>query len=752
MSSVSLTNEYLQVLVCAGGLALSPTGSQSGPATIRIELLGAMRREATIVECADERRGKGRSLVLKHGDRITTATIHDQDPFVYLESHVENASGEPVVFDQIRVADLVFESSEGADASKWSTLGSGGMKPAGTPENSFAYYAVADVASRNGVVCAWLTQQRGLGAMLPVYKDGQLRVGAELEFGNLRIQPNQARETDTLVIGFFSDVRLGLERFADEVAQTYDIHLKPKPDVFCTWYARRHSADGALTEDALAVNAAFAKAHLQPFGLNVFQIDDHWQADSHSKSTVDENLDKGPIKIFKETNTNYPSGMPLAAEKLRRDGFVPGIWYMPFAAESKGAATDFPPEIFAKDPETGKPISNTRWSGATIDSTSPDGEAFLRDRFQRIQKWGYSYIKVDGLHLGAPSHNIYVHRIPAGKSLRPAVLHNPDKTFIEGYRYGLKMLREETPGTFVLGCTSTQNMVSFAPIFGMVDAMRVGPDNDLATKGDWKELVFGADFAGNLWFLNNRVWYNDPDPFYVRESNPLAKARWMASWLAVSGAMNTTSERYGELPPERLDIIKRTLPAHDFPARPVDILEHEKPALWIVGNDRLHIVGLFNWDEKNSTTIACDPARMGLDTSKKYDVFDFWANRYLGTVSGTWNETLEGAGCRVLALRETATYPQLLSTSRHITQGLIDVKSESWDPAARILSGTSAMVAGDPYELCLVCPDALSPTNISVNENDGTCSGFTREGNLVRVTITPKKTGAVDWALTFNLK
>jgi hypothetical protein len=184
----------------------------------------------------------------------------------------------------------------------------------------------------------------------------------------------------------------------------------------------------------------------------------------------------------------------------------------------------------------------------------------------------------------------------------------------------------------------------------------------------------------------------------------------------------------------------------------VDILEHEKPALWIVGNDRLHIVGLFNWDEKNPTTIACDPARMGLDTTKKYDVFDFWANRYLGTVSGTWNETLEGAGCRVLALRETATHPQLLSTSRHITQGLIDVKSESWDPAARILSGTSAMVDSDPYELRLVCPDALSPTNISVNENDGTCSGFTREGNLVRVTITPKKTGAVDWALTFNLK
>ena len=112
MSSVSLTNEYLQVLVCAGGLAFSPAGSQSGPDTIRLELPGTMRGEATIVECADERRGKGRRLVLQHGDRVTTATIHDRDPFVYLESHVENASGEPVTFDQIRVADLVVVDRE----------------------------------------------------------------------------------------------------------------------------------------------------------------------------------------------------------------------------------------------------------------------------------------------------------------------------------------------------------------------------------------------------------------------------------------------------------------------------------------------------------------------------------------------------------------------------------------------------------------------------------------------------------------
>lgn len=750
MNAIPLSNEYLQVFICAEGLVLSPSGSLSGPENIRIKLPGAMHGDVETVECDDPERGKERCWVLRHGDRMTTVRIHDGDAFLYLETRLKNSGLEPVALDQMRMADLSFESPKGTDASKWSTLGSGGMRRADQALNSFAYFAVADSDSRNGAVCAWLTQRRGLGTMIPAFKDGQLSVGAELEFGNLLVNPEQMRETDTLVVGFFPDVRIGLESFADAVAKTYRIRLKSKPDVFCTWYARRHDSDGALTEEALADNAAFAKAHLQPFGLNVFQIDDHWQAGSHGNSPVNEDLDKGPIKVFKQTNTNYPSGMATAAARVRSEGFVPGIWYMPFAGESVGSAEDFPPGIFAKDPQTGKPLSNTRWSGAPIDSTSPEGAAFLRDRFQRIQKWGFDYIKVDGLHIGAPSQNIYIHRIPSGKALRPAVLHDPEKTFIEGYREGLQMLREETPGTFILGCTSTQNMVSFAPVFGMVDAMRIGPDNDLASKGDWKELTYGPDFAGNLWFLNNRVWHNDPDPFYVRESNPLANARWTASWLAVSGAMNTTSERYAELPPERLDIIKRTLPSHNFAARPVDILESEKPAIWIVGNGRLHIVGLFNWDEKKSTTLSCDLDRMGLDPAKSYEVFDFWANRYLGLVTGCWNETLEGAGCRVLALREKTDFPQLLSTSRHITQGLIDVKAEVWDADHRILRGSSTMVAGDPYEFRLICPTELSPAGISSNQSDAVCSVFAREGKLLRVTMTPAKTGVVDWAIHFQ--
>ncbi len=80
-----------------------------------------------------------------------------------------------------------------------------------------------------------------------------------------------------MVIGFSHDVRSGLETYGDALAKVYKIKLPPKPEVYCTWYHRDLSGSGASNEKMLAENALFASKHLAPFGLNVMQIDDHWQ-------------------------------------------------------------------------------------------------------------------------------------------------------------------------------------------------------------------------------------------------------------------------------------------------------------------------------------------------------------------------------------------------------------------------------------------------------------------------------------------
>lgn len=126
----------------------------------------------------------------------------------------------------------------------------------------------------------------------------------------------------------------------------------------------------------------------------------------------------------------------------------------------------------------------------------PAGESFLRKRFKEFTIGDICYYKIDGLHTGAPSENIYVNRSYDGMPVYgDARLYNDEYTFTQCFRKGLSILKEESPGVFLLGCAATQNMSSLGAAFGMVNAMRVGPDNDGAIRGVWKSTTAGADYA-----------------------------------------------------------------------------------------------------------------------------------------------------------------------------------------------------------------------------------------------------------------
>ena len=100
--------------------------------------------------------------------------------------------------------------------------------------------------------------------------------------------------------------------------------------------------------------------------------------------------------------------MQYTAKHLKQAGFTPGLWFMPFSGDMHNPY--FSKEIFAKHLWSDVPYDVKKWSGTCIDATNPAGEKFLRERFKRIYDWGYRYYKIDGLHTGAPSENIYVTR------------------------------------------------------------------------------------------------------------------------------------------------------------------------------------------------------------------------------------------------------------------------------------------------------------------------------------------------------
>ncbi len=703
-------------------------------------------RSAVKVAVSSAKWGKGSCLqVEQQNGWLTRFTLYKNRPFVYIDTKVVNKSQQDFVTNRWDGGN--FEVDFGVDIKRLNLVGTGFTVPLQKEYGSYAYMAIAEPSTRNGVVMGWLSHDRGVGTFHSKVQHDKLKCFPRLAFGNYLVKAGKSRDTDTFVIGFFEDARIGLEKWADAVVTQENIKLKEKPGVYCTWYHRNITGSGASNAKVLAENVAFSKKHLNSYGLGVMQIDDHWQAAAPKGSPhAGKKFRKiGPIKCFAEVNHNFPDGMAKTAKNIADQGMVPGIWFMPFAGNHFNPWFDN--EIFAKN-EDGTPFADYRWSGTCIDSTNPKGAAFIRQRVKRIYDWGYRYFKIDGLHTGMPSTNIYInnqykHEDVFGKGK----LYNPNKTYVECFRDGLGFLHEEAPDVFVLGCSSTQNLCSFGPAFGQVDAMRVGPDNDGALRGQWAGVTLGAKYCSNVYFLNGRVWHNDPDPYYVRKSNPIEKVRWMASWLAVSGSMNSTSEQYSTIAPERLDIIKRSLPVHRYPVRPVDFLETNQQKIWLVKTGRTNLVGLFNWSDRDSVTITRDLTDMGLDSTKKYAAFEYWAGKFLGIISGEIKRELPKCGAEVISLREVKNYPQLLSTSRNINQGLTDVVSEAWNPDTATLRGKSLVVNGDSYEMRFTLPKGYK---IKAAFFDGKrIENIKYEEFGVRVVGQPEKTGTVLWKIQF---
>jgi len=202
--------------------------------------------------------------------------------------------------------------------------------------------------------------------------------------------------------------------------------------------------------------------------------------------------------------------------------------------------------------------------------------------------------------------------------------------------------------------------------------------------------------------MHGRFWWNDPDPCYVRPSIPLNHARLITSWVGLSGQFNLNSDWIPGLPPERLELLKRTMPAHRAVARPVDYFDSVMPGIWLITDSRQlvrrDVLGLFNWDSADRS-LGCSSVKAGLLAGRSYYTYDFWADAPAGSFSGDFQFTVPAQSCRVIAVRAAADHPVLVSTSRHVTQGIVDVTDETWSAGSAVLSATSQLVGNDPYQL-----------------------------------------------------
>ena len=547
---------------------------------------------------------------------------------------------------------------------------------------------------------------------------------------------------ETFAIGWFDDARLGMEQYADSVARNYAVRLHEHKPGHCTWYMEKHSA--ACDEQHLAKLAEYADRTLKPYGLDFLQIDDHWQ------SGISTN---GPLRNFMESSPKgpYPSGMKATAEMIAGHGFTPGLWFIPFAGTYSDPFFHAHPEWFVKTLK-GEPYE-VGWGGTCLDMTQPDARSYLEGLVRRVvHEWGYKVLKLDGFWTGSGTKLTYVNNGYVEDGMGDAVFSDPSKPNIEAMRDGVKLVRKAAGAdVFLLGCCLSQNMRSLAGSIALVDSMRVGPDTGSGQ--------IGALQASRLWFLNGRVWWNDPDCVSVRSSVPIDQARLNASFAAISGGMFLNSDWLPDLPADRLDILRRCMPLHDIRSRPVDVFVKEPASVWHLedtsNTPRRDEIALFNWSNKPEL-VTTTAQKVGLPQAREYVGFDFWAGKFIPPFHDTIGGLMPGKSARVLAIRPCSSVPQLISTSRHITQGMVDVTGEKWDSSAHALRGTSQVVGNDPDELRIVVPTgdvSWIITGVTLSAEDvaaGVLSDFKQDGPKIRMTFRSPLSRSVRWEAIFK--
>lgn len=540
-------------------------------------------------------------------------------------------------------------------------------------------------------------------------------------------------------------MRIGEELYADAIARHYKIRLRPQVAGYCTWYSEKHGAAG--DEKSIVELATLAAEELKPFGFSFVQIDDGWQ---------DGGGYNGPRRGFDRVKPDgpYPHGMKPVAESVGSLGLTAGIWFMPFARNHQDPEYKDRQHWFVKR-DNGKPYE-TEWGGTSLDLTEPEVKAHLTQLVKTIHAWGYNYFKMDGLWTGTATEQLYVNDHYKDDHMgNNAPLHDPNKTNIEAYRDGLKLLREAAgPDVFFSGCNVSQNMRSLGGSIGLVDSMRIGPDNGW----EWGGVLTPVDHGSPLYFLNGRVWWNDPDPYYVRASLPLIQARVLSSWVGITGFFSLNSDWLPDLPAERLEIIKRIIPAHGVTARPVDYFDQRFPTTWLVTDTRQtvrrDVIGLFNFsDAEMKANNTCE--WLGLVPGKTYHAFDFWANEPIPDFAGSFNTQVAARSCRVIAVRADEGHPVVLSTSRHVTQGIVDITDEVWLKGK--LSATSKVVGKDPYELRIAGLTGGGKTwklvSVDVSPGDkaaGVTASSHESPGLVRVTLRCPQSRSVRWPIQFD--
>src|SRR3989449_1081874 len=419
-----------------------------------------------------------------------------------------------------------------------------------------------------------------------------------------------------------------MERYGDALGRA--MHGRPSADIatgWCSWY---QYWQGVSEEAVLANLEELSRKGRYALAVEYVQIDDGWQAD---------------IGDWLGVNGKFPHGLRWLVERIHEAGFKAGLWLAPFLIGKKSRLWKEHPE-WAVQYKPGKPfIAMQNWGQDcyALDLTRPEVIEWLKFVVRTVcEGWGFDYVKIDFIYAGAVD----------------GMRCDAEVTRAQAYRRGLEAIREAVGERFVLGCGNPMGAS-----VGLVDGARISPDvapfwKPPGRSDDPQRKRMSEPSALNAirntmtrWWMHGRLWQNDPDCLLVRsEETALTEdeVRTLATVIAMSGGMVADSDDLARLSDERRQWLSMLLPPSGKAARPIDLFESDVSRLLELDCGSHRMLAVFNWGDAIARIEAPLPAG-------RFEVFDAWSHDYLGVREGCLPFELPPHGCRLIALRLSAT-------------------------------------------------------------------------------------------------
>lgn len=540
-----------------------------------------------------------------------------------------------------------------------------------------------------------------------------------------------------------------------------DSHFPRPPVVWSSWTS--YYAD--VTESDMVRNTDWLAEHLKAYGFTYVQLDDGYDRDASGQHYWIENWNK----------ERFPHGPQWLAQYIRSKGLRAGIWLVPNAYA--GAVKDHP-GWYLRDIHGGAILD---YSTPALDSSNPEVLAFLKKLFTTLDDWGFDYYKFDGEH-AAP---LYIPKVD--RSRLSDVSANP----LDVYRERLKLIRSVIgPDRYIEGCPAG------TPLNGIGEFQSYFNGDDLYNTWQGMYPLFSSINANA--FLNHEVVYVMPGegvemgpPMSLEEvkskrhpsvlgtarerespltqfGTTLAEAHTLVTYLSLTGVVYPLASVMPELPDERVELLKKTLPP--LPIYPVDLFSrgtdmqydrfkfttadtylHNYPDVLDLkvnaASGTYDVVGLTNWRSGAMEGRLSFQHELGL-AAGRYAVFDFWKEKLLGVFEGGIDIPVAPHDTAVLAIHPAEDHPQLMGTARHIS-GAYSIDAQGWDPAANRLHGQSTTIPGVPYKLWIRVPAGFKmKTARAQSKGADVPVQVQQDGELLTLTIAGQQ-DPVSWEVDF---